>query len=68
MLATRPAFSSVNWIERLRPQLPQALDIVVGSALEVAIHSVEGVRDRIVRRALLRAMRAMRAMTATPTA
>jgi hypothetical protein len=61
MLATRPAFSSVPWIDRLHPELPQAVDIVVGSALEVAIHSIEGLRDRIVRRALLRAMRAIMA-------
>jgi hypothetical protein len=53
MLASRTVFSSVARIDRL------ALDTVVGSALEVAIHSIEGLRDRLVRRALLRAMRAM---------
>ena len=65
MLASRTAFSSVTWLDRLRPQLPHTFETVVGGALEVAIHSIEGLRDRIVRRALLRAMRAM---TATPEA
>ncbi|HEY0994076.1 MAG TPA: hypothetical protein VGD80_43770 [Kofleriaceae bacterium] len=58
MLASRPAFSSVTWIDRLRPGLPGAVETVVGGALEMTIHSIEGLRDRLVRRALLRALRA----------
>jgi hypothetical protein len=65
MLASRTAFSSVTWIDRLHPQLPHTLEVVAGGALEVAIHSIEGLRELIVRRALLRAMRAMTATTAT---
>jgi hypothetical protein len=59
MLASRTVFSSVARIDRLHPTLPLALETVVGGALEMAIHSIEGLRDRIVRRALLRAMRAL---------
>ena len=65
MLASRTAFSSVTWIDRLHPQLPHTIETVVGGALEVAIHSVEGLRELIVRRALLRAMRAMMATQAS---
>jgi hypothetical protein len=65
MLVSQTAFSSVTWIDRLHPHLPRAVETFVGGALEMAIHSIEGLRDRIVRRALLRAMRAM---MATPEA
>jgi hypothetical protein len=68
MLASRTAFSSVTWFERLRPQLPHTLKTVVGGALEIAIHSVEGLRDRIVRRTLLRELRAMTAPPDAPSA
>lgn len=44
MLATRPttAFSS-----SMASGLPQALDAFVGSALELVVHSVETLRDRL---------------------
>jgi len=63
MLASRTVFSSVARIDRLHLTLPLALETVVGGALEMAIHSIEGLRDRAVRRALLRAMRAMTTAT-----
>lgn len=64
MLASRTVFSPVTLIDRLHPSLPRAIETAVGGALEMMVHSIEGLRDRFVRRALLRALRAM---SASPT-
>jgi len=48
MIATRPATMMTS------PSLPQAVDAFVGSALELVIHSVETMRDRVMRVALRR--------------
>ena len=39
------------------PGLPQAVDAFVGSALELVIHSVETVRDHVLRVVLRRTQR-----------
>lgn len=43
MIATRPATTLSS------TALPQSIDAFVGSALELMIHSVETLRDRVVR-------------------
>lgn len=49
-------------IVETRSGLPRALDTIVGGMLELAIHSIEGLRSRFGRLALLR-----RAAQPTPT-
>jgi hypothetical protein len=46
MLATRSANTLPS------QSLPQAVDAFVGSALELMIHSVEAMRDRVLRLAM----------------
>lgn len=46
MIATRASTPMTT------PVLPQAVDAFVGSALELVIHSVETLRDRVMRAAM----------------
>lgn len=51
MIASHPATSMSSSAQ------PQSIDALVGSALELVIHSVETVRDRILRVAMRRTRR-----------
>jgi hypothetical protein len=46
MLASRLARRSVTLVGQL-PSLPRVLDRLVGGMLELMIHSIEGLRDRL---------------------
>ena len=62
MLASRPDFPSITLVSRMSNDLPRAMESAVGSMLEIAIHTVEGLRDHAARVAMLRARRALATM------
>jgi hypothetical protein len=62
MLASRQASPSVSLVSRMSYGLPRALEAVVGGMLEIAIHSIEGLRDHVARVGMLRARRTMAPM------
>jgi hypothetical protein len=57
MLAPRPVSSSLKLVSRTSYGLPRALEAAVGGLLELAVHTIEGLRDHVARVAMLRARR-----------
>ena len=62
MLATRPTSSSVTLVSLMSHGVPRALEAFVGGALEMAVHSIEGLRDHVGRVAMLRERRTVDTM------
>jgi hypothetical protein len=59
MLASRSASSSATLVRRISHGLPRALEAALGGMLELAIHSMEGLRDHVARVAMLRERQTM---------
>jgi hypothetical protein len=59
MLASRQASPSVSLVSVMSQELPRALEAALGGMLEVAIHSIEGLRDHVARVAMLRTRQTM---------
>jgi hypothetical protein len=57
MLASRPISPSVTLVSRMSRGFPRALEMAMGGMLEIAIHTIEGLRDHVARVAMLRARR-----------
>jgi hypothetical protein len=59
MLASRQASPSVSLVSVMSHELPRALEVALGGVLELAIHSIEGLRDHVARVAMLRTRQTM---------
>jgi hypothetical protein len=59
MLASRSVSSSATLVRQISHGLPRALGVALGGTLELAIHSIEGLRDHVARVAMLRARQTM---------
>lgn len=52
MLASRPSSRSIALAPQLRPWLPRAVDIGLGSVLELVINAFEDLRERVTKLSL----------------
>jgi hypothetical protein len=62
MLVSRPVSPSVKLVSRVSYGLPRTLESAVGAMLDLAIHTIEGLRGHVARVAMLRARRPMATM------